>query len=298
MAISFSFTLPRVCLVVLSLLCGCLRPAYAQVLPDSLSTVGRDSLYIAETEATGPDKVLHAEPLYIDLIRDLGARKGEREWNVGLGLTDNTDYDEHTLLVEYEWAPVNRLGLEVEVPLTFYSGNRTPGSPRPNHQLSGFKTAIQYSFFVSEKLKTSMAIGYINELTANDLNRLNEKPITGNVYSPFFVAAKRWGNSFHTLIYTGPIAEQHFATGHTEWFYQHNTSFHYLIPGTRNFLGLEINQLWGQDDFDTVLRPQMRVSLADNLLIGIVGGIPIDRETERLSTFLRLIYEPGHRGPR
>lgn len=267
-------------------------------MPDSLSTTGRDSLYIAETEATGPDKVLHAEPLYIDLIRDLGARKGEREWNVGLGLTDNTDYDEHTVLVEYEWAPANRLGLEVEVPLTFYSGNRTPGSRRPNHQLNGLKTAIQYSFFVSEKLKTSMAVGYINELTANDFGRLTEKPISGNVYSPFFVAAKRWGTSFHTLIYTGPIAEQHFATGHTEWFYQHNTSFHYLIPGTRNFLGLEINQLWGQGDFDMVLRPQMRVSLADNLLIGIVGGIPIDRETERLSTFLRLIYEPGHRGPR
>jgi hypothetical protein len=27
-----------------------------------------------------PDKVLHAELLYIDLIRDLGARKGEKEW--------------------------------------------------------------------------------------------------------------------------------------------------------------------------------------------------------------------------
>ncbi|GCC52860.1 hypothetical protein SanaruYs_30990 [Chryseotalea sanaruensis] len=33
-------------------------------------------------------KIDHAEPLYIDLIRDLGARKGEREWNVGLGMTD------------------------------------------------------------------------------------------------------------------------------------------------------------------------------------------------------------------
>lgn len=39
----------------------------------------RDSLFINETERdSGPAKVLHAEPLYIDLIRDLGARKGER----------------------------------------------------------------------------------------------------------------------------------------------------------------------------------------------------------------------------
>ncbi|HAI17051.1 MAG TPA: phosphoribosylformylglycinamidine synthase, partial [Xanthomarina gelatinilytica] len=44
-----------------------------------------DSLYIAEVEESKePLKILHAEPLYIDLIRDLGARKGEKEWNIGL----------------------------------------------------------------------------------------------------------------------------------------------------------------------------------------------------------------------
>ncbi|SMB98017.1 hypothetical protein SAMN00120144_3514 [Hymenobacter roseosalivarius DSM 11622] len=88
------------------------------------SNTSLDSLYVEEVEdSQEPDKVLHAEPLYIDLIRDLGARKGEKEWNVGLGLTDNLRYDSYQLLVEYEWAPINRLGLEVEVPLTFYSGN-------------------------------------------------------------------------------------------------------------------------------------------------------------------------------
>ena len=59
-----------------------------------------------ENEKNLPNKVTHAEPLYIDLIRDLGARKGEREWNVGLGLTDRSDYDEYITLVEYEWAPI------------------------------------------------------------------------------------------------------------------------------------------------------------------------------------------------
>lgn len=49
-----------------------------------------------------PAKVLHAEPLYIDLIRDLGARKGEKEWNVGMGLTDNGDFDEYSALVEFD----------------------------------------------------------------------------------------------------------------------------------------------------------------------------------------------------
>ncbi|WP_234997291.1 HAEPLYID family protein [Hymenobacter roseosalivarius] len=157
------------------------------------------------------------------------------------------------------------------------------------------KTAFQYSFFVSEKLKTSMAIGYINKLTMNEFRELNRKFITGNVYSPFFVAARRWGANYHSLLYTGPEGEQDFATGRTEWSYQLNTSFHYMIPGTRNFLGLEFNKGWRHGDFDLTIRSQMRVSVADNLLIGIVGGIPVRREEQRLSSFLRLIYEPGHR---
>ena len=87
----------------------------------------KDSLYIIQIEELKePDKVLHAEPLYIDLIRDLGARKGEKEWNVGLGLTDNLSFDSYEALIEYEWAPVNRLGLEVELPFTFYAPMKQP----------------------------------------------------------------------------------------------------------------------------------------------------------------------------
>lgn len=53
----------------------------------------KDSLYIQEVENPKlRPKILHAEPLYIDLIRDLGARKGEKEWNVGFGLADANTY--------------------------------------------------------------------------------------------------------------------------------------------------------------------------------------------------------------
>lgn len=271
--------------------------ATAQIqAPTSPPTPQLDSLYISETQNhPGSDKVLHAEPLYIDLIRDLGARKGEQEWNVGLGLTDNLDYDSHELLVEYEWAPANRLGLEVEVPVTFYSGRRQNDLQRPAHQLNGLKTAFQYSFYVSEKQQTSLAIGYINQVVLNSFHSLSRRLVTSNDYSPFLVAARRWGANFHSLIYTGPIWEQLYGhEGGTVFSYQLNTSFHYMIPGTRNFIGLETNKRWNPHDFDLTFRPQMRVSLADNLLIGIVGGVPVRRENERLSTFLRLIYEPGH----
>ncbi|MEI6946746.1 HAEPLYID family protein [Paraflavisolibacter sp. H34] len=256
----------------------------------------KDSLYIVEVEdRLEPDKVLHAEPLYIDLIRDLGARKGEKEWNIGMGLTDNNTYDHYTALVEYEWAPVNRLGLEVELPFSFYYPTSRNASA-PASQLNSLKLAAQYSFFVSEQLKTSMAVGYIQEFELTQFHRYGKgKLFTGNVYNPFFVAAKRWGNNFHTLLYTGPAIQSHFGghATHTSW--QINSNVHYMIPGTRNFIGVEVNKTAQKGDFDMTLRPQMRVGVAENLLVGIVTGVPISRENERFSSFLRLIYEPGHK---
>ena len=76
--------------------------------------------------------------------------------------------------------------------------------------------------------------------------------------------------------------------------YDINTSFHYMISGTRNFIGVEFNKTVDQRDFDMTLRPQMRISIAQNFMVGIVTGIPISKENERLSSFIRLIWEPGH----
>ncbi|REA62835.1 phosphoribosylformylglycinamidine synthase [Dyadobacter luteus] len=255
-----------------------------------------DSLYIREVEEHQyPAKVLHAEPLYIDLIRDLGARKGEKEWNVGLGLNDRYSRDEYIALVEYEWAPINRLGLEVELPFTIY-----PSTPRlegsRGSRLNGLKVAGQYSFLVSEKWKTTMAIGYLHELELPVFADYGKgKFLKGNIYNPFFIAAKRWGGNFHSLLYTGPVIHHDFASGSVHTVYQANTSFHYMIPKTKNFIGIEFNKEFNQTEFNMTIRPQMRVSVADNLIVGIVTGIPVDRTDERLSTFLRLIYEPGHR---
>ena len=126
----------------------------AQVYPDTvtLDRQSLDSIYIAEVEERKePAKILHAEPLYIDLIRDLGARKGEREWNLGLGLTDRLRFDSYEALVEYEWAPIDRLGLEIEVPFTIYTRNPGAGSDTiPSNRMESLKLAFQYTFLVSE----------------------------------------------------------------------------------------------------------------------------------------------------
>ncbi|MEQ8927164.1 MAG: HAEPLYID family protein [Fulvivirga sp.] len=261
-----------------------------------VSNFEKDSIYIQQVEDhTEPDKVLHAEPLYIDLIRDLGARKGEKEWNLGLGLTDNLKFDSYEALIEYEWAPIDRLGLEVELPFTFYSAvNGTEKDSVPSNQLNSIKIAAQWSFFVNEPMATSMAIGYINEFELSDFKNFWNPFIKGNVYNPFLVVAKRWGNNFHSLIYTGPMIEQNFKTNKFHTTYDINTSFHYMITGTRNFIGVEFNKTFDNTDFDMTIRPQMRLGIADNLLIGIVAGIPVSRENQRLSSFVRLIWEPNH----
>ena len=274
---------------------------FAQIAPSDSTEINNerlDSIYISETEnVKGKDKVLHAEPLFIDLIRDLGARKGEREWNVGVGITERRKYDSYSALVEYEFAPVDRLGLEVELPFSFNMplGSSAKSSVIPANKLNALKLAGQYSFFVNEKYKVSAAIGYIHEFAQTSFSGYREgKIFSGNVYNPFFVAAKRWGNNFHTLLYTGPVIEKYFSESGAHVLWQLNSNFHYMITGTRNFIGIEFNKELSAHDFDMTVRPQMRVGLSDNLLVGVVTGVPISRESQRLSMFLRIIYEPKH----
>lgn len=257
-----------------------------------------DSLYILEVEQVKGErpKVLHAEPLYIDLIRDLGARKGEKEWNFGFGVTDKLGYDSYELLVEYEWAIADRLGLEIETPFTFFGQARNGDTDsRPSNRMESLKVATQWTFLVNERRSLSLALGYINEFELSPFDRFGDPLFKGNVYNPFLIAAKRFGNNWHTLFYTGPRMEQDFSTGHWDDRFELNSNLHYMISGTRNFIGLEFNKQFSSGDFDGTLRPQMRLSIAENFLVGIVTGIPIDRENERFSMFTRLIWEPGHK---
>ncbi|KHJ37266.1 hypothetical protein PBAC_25960 [Pedobacter glucosidilyticus] len=251
----------------------------------------------AKQDTTQLIKLEHAEPLYIDLIRDLGARKGEKEWNVGLGIQDNLNYDEIELLVEYEWAVANRLGLEVEVPVSLYSKNsKAIFDKQPSNAVEGLKTAFQWTFLVNQKLRTSMAFGYINEIKFTELNDITTSNVfAGNSFNPFLVMAKRIGANFHSLVYTGPQFYKPFGKKSWESSYDVNTNFHYMIPSSRNFIGIEFNKTFRNEDFDMMIRPQMRVSIADNLMVGIVSGIPVNRENKRFQSFLRLIYEPGHK---
>lgn len=283
-----------------ALLLALAGPAAGQVPECSCATSDEalDSVYIAEVEeARHPPKVLHAEPIYIDLFRDLGARRGEAEWNAAIGLTDRLDYDAYELLVEYEFVPIDRLGLEIELPATLYRG-RGGEAVVPSDRIESLKLGVQWTFLVSTRTATSLALGYLNELKFADLDRWGDDPLLqGNKFNPFVVAAKRWGRNFHTLLYTGPVKLVVFDGPDEPFAWEANWNFHYMLPGTRNFLGVELNQRFTEGDFDMVIRPQMRIGLDEHLLIGIATGIPVDRRDEGLGIFVRIIWEPGHALP-
>lgn len=98
------------------------------------------------------------------------------------------------------------MGVEIEVPFTFYSANNNGYSPES--KINGLQLATQYTFLVNEKHTTSLVVGYLHKLGMSAFGELSKQTLfSHNEIKPFFVDAKRWGNNFHTLIYAGPVIE-------------------------------------------------------------------------------------------
>lgn len=253
----------------------------------------RDSAFVEGVErARQSPKVYHAEPIYVDLMRDLGARKGEAEWNVGLGQTDNLKYEEYLLFAEYEWAPRDRLGLEVELPIRLHTALERDAKVPPD-QVESLKLAGMYTVSVDTVRHWSTAVGYLHEvLLSSSFSTLQRRPVDGNVFNPFLVTARRWGANWHTLLYAGPRFVRRSGGTWESAAWQSNWNLHYMVPGTRNFVGMEVNQSLEERRNNFVLRPQLRVGINDHFLVGIATGVPVNRERERVGTFIRLIYEP------
>ncbi|SFO01973.1 hypothetical protein SAMN05421741_1174 [Paenimyroides ummariense] len=238
-----------------------------------------------------PEKVSHAEPLYYDLVRDLGARKGEKEFNAGYDFSKHTSYNEHAFLLEYEFAPVDRLGFEVEADFSFF--NNKTAAETPGNKIEALRFSSQYSFFVSPGLKTTLAVGYTQIINFKPFRSVEKQPlVTGTVYSPFFVAAKRWGAYVNSLVYAYPLFRHDFAAKMLSVEWQVNTSLLITIPGTKHFAGVEINKEFQQGRFRMTLRPQLKLKLDEHTAVGLVAGIPTRKAGEGFSSFARFIYEP------
>jgi len=258
---------------------------HAQILGDT----------IAKNDVSAkPLKLHHAEPLYVDLIRDLGARKGEHELNVGFGMNDEKEYIAYKGFAEYEFAVANRLGLEVEVPFEMYghTANNAHG-PLPGNRVEGIKLATQYTFLVSKKYQTSMAVGYIQEMEFSSLPDIGHhgKLFEGTTYNPIFIAAKRLTPHIHALLYTGPVMEQLFETNTWNTVMEVNANLHYVFTNG-NFIGLETNMEFSEDKPSFVVRPQFKVAFSPKVSLGIVAGIPASGANHNISAMTRMIWVP------
>jgi len=235
---------------------------------------------VAQENRSMPDKVHHAEPLYNDLVRDLGARKGEKEFNVGADIKRTHTMDDYGYLMEYEFAPVDRLGLEVETDFV-YSKSRTASTPSIN-QLERLRLSSQYSFFVSKKHAATLAVGY---------TQIFDMAHGGTAFNPFFIAAKNWHSNWHALVYTGPEIAFHDAASQVDMNWQVNTSFHYTVPQTDHFIGIEVNQEISSAGVQTTLHPQIKLGLSHKLAFGMAVGWPLSGHERAMSSFCRLIYQ-------
>ena len=236
-------------------------------------------------------KVHHIEPLFIDLVRDLGARKGEKEFNLAADFANTTTYNQYDVLAEYEFAPIDRLGLEIETDFSFYK-QFSNLEEAPKNKFDNLRLSAQYSFYVSPKYKTTLALGYTQVFNFIDFENVNnDQLVTGLEYLPFIVAAKRWGEQFHTLVLAGPILKHAFGTNHTDVDWQFNTSLDYEIPNSSHFIGIEFNKEFANGDFKMTMRPQAKLQIDEALAIGFVAGFPITKSEHKFSSFFRVIYE-------
>ncbi len=240
-------------------------------------------------------KVSHAEPLYMDVIRDLGARRGERELNVGGSVQKNNQYVSYCSFIEYEFALFNRFGMEVEVPLAFYQAlpfEHTNRPANPKNRMEGIKVSAQYTFLVSPEKQLSMAVAYTNQFIFHSFKTVsNENKLAkGNLYTPFLITAKKWGANIHSMILAGPMYEQTFsANAHSFGYQVHGSIFHTFLKN--NFAGVELNHVYLNDTYSTIVHPQVKCKISSSIAIGLVTAIPINQAYEP-SVFFRFIYEP------
>lgn len=162
----------------------------------------------------------------------------------------------------------------------------------PGNKVEGLKLASQCTFLVNETRKLPMAIAYVHEFEFNTFKKLSHQGsiFKGMRMNPVFIAAKNFHN-FNTIIYSGPVFNNDYKEHIIETGATINAGCLYVIPNTKNFIGLENNMDIDENGFHDYLRPQIKIAIKHNLMIGLVGGIPIPHEKSRGDLMTHIIWE-------
>ena len=249
----------------------------------------------------------HYMPLYLDIPAEMNVKKGYKEINIAGGYADFKDFNGVRTLIEYDFAPIDKLGFEIEMPFVIVNnktsaiqtGNTDAVVPEEGGAVKSamaLRVGFNYSLLNFTKTKTSVSVGYFNEFELTPFEHFGKPLLEGNVYNPFIAVAKIWGNRLHTMIYTGPAIKQSFEHHTIKTAYRFNTivSYRFGKGEKESFAGIECNQTGAKEDAgQMILRPQIQLAFTEKWKLGFVAGIPIATNNHfNSSGFLRLIYSP------
>lgn len=252
-------------------------------------------------------EVKHYVPLYLDIPTELNVKKGYKDVSLAGGYAEFRDFRRFRALAEFGFAPIDKLGVEIEVPLVFFHDKKIMGPPPPDapreeggapESVTSLRVGINYSFLTLPRAKTTFSAGYFNEIETSPFSRFGRPLLASNLSNPFVVAAKVWGERFHTMVYTGPTFRREFERHETQKQYLLNTIFSYRFGRgeTESFVGLECNQIFvHHEKGQMILRPQILLPLNKQWNLGIVAGFPVATSNHlKGNLFFRLIYVPKH----
>lgn len=240
-------------------------------------------------------KVQHADPVYDDLITELGAKKGTNELNLNLGYRSYRN-NHHLLLsqLELEYAPIDNLGFEITLPFTAYFTNPEVDLQQRDNRIEFLQWGTQYTFYSSPQRGLSFALSFINtfgkeeDYEPEDTNGFKVENIR---YMPFLIAAKNWHDTWFLLFAGGTELNQDLSDTSVGFEHHLTTAFHYGFSEDDHFMGLELNKSFRDGDFEMMLRPQLILEISDSFTLGSTIGIPVFIPDTRWTAFLRLAYE-------
>ena len=257
----------------------------------------------AQTDKKDEVELKHYMPLYLDIPAEMNVKKGYKELNIAGGYADFKDFSGQKGLIEYDFAPIDKLGFEIEVPFTFVQEKHAlpvtdqhsvPEEGSAPSNAMALRIGFNYALFASQEAKTSISVGYFNEFELTPFKHFGKPLLEGNVYNPFIAVAKIWGTRFHTMIYTGTATKQSFEHHETVTAVRFNTILTYRIgkANKESFVGIECNQTWAYGVSGLmVLRPQAQIQVTEKCKLGFVLGVPVATSNHlNASGFMRLIY--------
>lgn len=145
--------------------------------------------------------------------------------------------------------------------------------------------------------KVSLALGLENAFEIRDpyVSPQEEKEdfFVGNVaYNPFLIVAKNWKNKYFILFQGGPNLEHDLSAGTLSAQGLLHSAFHYRFSTEEDhYLGIEMNKIMEEGEFEMFVRPQIILDLSENFNLGATIGIPVEKPETKWSAFMRLAYE-------